>query len=178
MDSYKLADGSTSDLYQVGDEFFYLGPTRYSKGSIVSLCHKDNPQRPLVNLVKGGSLLKTEGEISWQLIKPTSETMEKVKARKANKPFTKADLKDGMRCIDRDGDTCYVCGGFMVGEFMVYVGDNMMTHANSADDLLDDLTSSRGNCCDIMQVIDRDGTVVFERKEPPIEKLKLSTKQP
>lgn len=68
--------------------------------------------------------------------------------------FTKADLKDGMRCIDREGDVWYVCGYSMVKPAAGVVRPFI--------DWCNDLTGRFYNSLDIMRVIDRDGTVLFD----------------
>lgn len=77
--------------------------------------------------------------------------------------FTKDDLKDGMRCTDREGDVWYVCGDFLI------VPDEYTEHKTGWND---DLTDKDGNALtggnipanDIIRVTDRDGTVLFERE--------------
>lgn len=66
--------------------------------------------------------------------------------------FTKADLKDGMRCIDREGDVWYVCGQNM----SLSVGGSA-----PLDDWDDGLNWRHGNHFDITKVVDRDGTILF-----------------
>lgn len=70
--------------------------------------------------------------------------------------LTKADLKDGMRVETRKGITRWVCSELFLRpysagiDFDSYAGD--LTYRGNTDE-------------DIMMVVDRDGTVLFEREE-------------
>ena len=79
------------------------------------------------------------------------------KEEKDMKQFTKADLKDGMRCINRGGYVWYVCGYSMVKPADGVVKPFM--------EWCNDLTGRFCNSLDIMKVMDRDGTILFEREE-------------
>ena len=79
--------------------------------------------------------------------------------------FTKPDLKDGMRIILRSGREYYVCGD-----------EYLLSHSNislSLQRYMDELTCTYNEEFDIVEVIDRDGTVVFKREEPKKVKLEL-----
>lgn len=84
-------------------------------------------------------------------------------------PFTKSDLKDGMRCTDKDGLDFYVCGQVMYG-----VTSKSPFPINEWND---DLTDRHFRRSDIMRVTDRDGTVVFEREQQPQEVTSRLTKE-
>lgn len=238
MTGYRLADGSLSSDYVVGDEFEVVGGNigaKVSIGDVVKFYRDDKTHSPWFH---DGSWC-----CAWDSLKPTPETKRKAHYRKTGKylvlegdyvvhadmsleqymkwcdaakacgfrldhinlnvcaitfadddgdlvsswytdigaktnttdefleflakeekdmkQFTKADLKDGMRCIDRKGYVWYVCGYSMVKPSAGVVKPFM--------EWCNDLTGRFCNSLDIMKVVDRDGTILFEREEEPTE---------
>lgn len=96
----------------------------------------------------------------------------KEKIGMTTKQFTKSDLKDGMRVVHRDKTETVVVGC----ELWVTKSDNYFErslHMYSGS-LLDDLKSkSQLRQYDIMEVIDRDNTVLFKRVEKSQTQLQL-----
>lgn len=79
-------------------------------------------------------------------------------------PFTKADLKDGMKVEFRNGITSYVCGDLLIS--------NPGFLCSQISYLNDDLSSKLIYTIDIIRVTDRDGAVVFHR-EPERKKVTI-----
>lgn len=87
------------------------------------------------------------------------------------KRFTKDDLKDGMRLVLRDGYTYYVCGHAIVES-------TQFACSFSLNEYSDDLMSINGiKRLDVMKVIDRDDTVLLERKPKRKVTLELTDEQ-
>lgn len=86
-----------------------------------------------------------------------------------SKQFTKSDLKDGMRVVYRDGRVRYVLGNTTLSyEPSAYTGGGKYCHASYTDDYDNNLKKEElFKSMDIMKVIDRDNTVLFERVEAP-----------
>lgn len=93
----------------------------------------------------------------------------------ANKQFTKADLKDGMRVIYRCGDVRI----FVDGE--LHKSDpykcSLIWCVNIDRSFNEELCFVNGSSCDIMQVIDRDGTVLYNRVEKSQSEIELEKLQ-
>lgn len=146
---YKLADGSDSEQYKIGDKFEVVSGDY--RCLLVNLENNDGSANPFFLIGSNDRYC-----FFWSQLKPH------------HKPFTKSDLKDGMLCQRRDGFNFYVNGGYLVEA----IGDSdpefySLKHIN------DDLTTAWiPSNADIMRVIDRDGTVVFER-EPEKKKVTI-----
>ncbi len=86
-----------------------------------------------------------------------------------NKVFSKDDLKDGMRVTMRGGHEFYICGvKTMLSHESHKIGlsyDNYFSLSRINNDLTHDCNSDY----DIIRITDRDGTVVFDRKQEPCE---------
>lgn len=157
--NYKLADGSLSTDYEVGDEF-----TCNTNPCVDGFDHNDGTVTLIssdcaneFDFLASFSGAKCNYWAAWEWLTPTPETKRKAEARK--KPFTKSDLKDGMRVELRDGDTHYVCG-----DVAFRTTGGAMNRRYSLDQLNDDLEQRTGNPLgDVIKVTDRDGTVLFER---------------
>ena len=171
--SYKLADGSLSDQYEVGDTFVVhqSGQSRYfSEGDVIIFYEDDGSYCPRFSPDKYG-----EGSpISWHRLLPTEETKRKYQKPSAStftSSFTKSDLQDGMRVVYRDGSVRAVLGNnllyFSRQEFNGNGGWKQASYLNSYDK---DLHSANYNDHDIIRVEDRDGTLLFERQEAPVKK--------
>lgn len=94
----------------------------------------------------------------------TTKFREFLDKEKGMSKFTKDDLKDGMRCIDYDGDTWYVCG-----DFLSHKGGHTTNDVFEGVSKWDEDFKHKSAHCDIMKVIDRDNTVMWERQEEPLE---------
>lgn len=151
-EAYKLADGSLSTDYKAGDEFIVAEEEYYvNAGDIVELIEDDGTECPWFYTPKTSD----ESPVSWGALKP-----------RKRKPFTKSDLKDGMRVELRDGTTHYVCG-----RYAYCLEDDSKVGVDHYNDLLFN-EGWGGRDFDIIRVTDRDGTVLFER-EPEKVKLEL-----
>ena len=95
----------------------------------------------------------------------TTQFREFLDKEKSMKEFTKYDLKDGMRVINREGNERVIVSGKLYKE-----GYDELSYQGSLDsDYGSDLTDNVASCFDIIRVTDRDGTVLFERKPEPKE---------
>lgn len=95
------------------------------------------------------------------------------------KTFTKSDLKDGMRVVYRNSDERYVLDGAFLRIYLVNGVKNFQrtNHVDSyTEDLLDDPNNGKSDL-DIMKVIDRDGTVLFEREEKSQQEIEMEKLQ-
>ena len=153
---YKLADGSDSEQYKIGDEFEvvcdkYHG---FDVGEVIKLESLNSFDSPSFYGYCSDSDVYASQLVRWQEIKPH------------RKPFTKSDLKDGMRVITENGDTHYVCGKIWVDK------ENTQHHLASHDYDENLIERYKKGDYPIAKILDRDGTVVFER-EPEKRKITL-----
>ena len=148
---YKLADGSYSGQYKIGDKFEATDGAVFSKGAIVTYCRDDNTDSPYFIDSTGGSWC-----CFWWRLKPY-----KVPA----KQFTKSDLRDGMICTSRCGYIYTVQGDRIVrGGWII-----------SLESIAEDLTvdgAGHGKWrpagdLDIVKV--EQPIVLFTREEPPVK---------
>lgn len=86
---YKLADGSWSSEYKIGDKFEAVDGVIFQKGSIVTYTTKNGSDCPWFTNKHG-----REYSCYWYRLKPYKDPA---------KQFTKSDLLDGMRVVYRDG---------------------------------------------------------------------------
>lgn len=154
---YKLADGTYSSAYKVGDKFTYTprfpNPS-IGKGSLFELCEGVGAAgSPLLKLIDGYCSYSNAPDgaygafIAWEHL-----------SYKQPKQFTKADLQDGMICTNRNGSAYTVRGDRMVRE-----GGHIFL-----DDIKDDLTvDGWSGDLDIMKV--EQPTVLFTRVEQPVK---------
>lgn len=90
----------------------------------------------------------------------------KEKIGMTTKTFTKADLKDGMRLINRDGNTYYLLGrNLLTYNPDAYLGNGAFNQATYITCYSDQLLNPHFKSLDIMKVIDRDDKVLFVREE-------------
>ena len=155
---YQLADGSWSSEYKIGDRFVASGGASFSDGSIVELHADDGSINPHFKLLTGERRgMFTFGEdvcrANWMLLKP------------APKPFTKSDLKCGMRVTHRDGDEYYVLNGMLVEDGFNRCRLVRFDVFTELDEYDEDLENINDPDYSIVKVTDRDGTVLFEREE-------------
>ena len=71
---YKLADGSLSTDYKVGDVFEVVDSSYsyFSKGSVILLVHDDDSNCPKFKLINGQcAVLGNEAYSIWQALNPT-----------------------------------------------------------------------------------------------------------
>lgn len=148
---YKLADGSYSSKYKVGDKFEVVRVPNLSEhynrrvGSIITLIDDDGTDSPYF-----------DDEficVGWHRLKPYKEPA---------KQFTKSDLLDGMRVLHRDGYERVVLGDKLYVHYT-----NSLEHRAYLSEFQLDLTYVDGPSMDIIKVTDRDGTVLFTRQEAP-----------
>lgn len=185
-EGYKLADGSLSTDYEIGDEFISDWTTTAMKGSVVALAEDDGTRLPYFS---GGGYFK-KASIPWDALTPTPETKRKVKQRNQllafvygqnrkpsfcgiihsfvspimrDKTFTKADLKDGVSVTHRGG----FVSGLLFGFFLSEHGGTIKPRCHLRE-FEDDLSHFQQSEFDIMKVTDRDGTVLFEREEEKV----------
>lgn len=159
MSGYELADGTLSTDYKIGDKFVVVEPKCGLKvGDIVSYYYDDGSELPQFKTVLGRSDYNNcDGEnggfLCWSWLKklPTKST--------------KSDLKDGMRVVYRDGTKRLVLHKDLYMENTA--GDYEWVVSLSVFN--DDLVWESNPICDIMKVVDRDGTVLFEREETPVK---------
>lgn len=83
------------------------------------------------------------------------------------KQFTKSDLKDGMKVVYRNGEVRYVLGNWLLERTKTgsYLGGNELdnyTYSLSANDRFYENL-------DIMEVYERDGTLLWKREEAPVK---------
>ena len=162
-ESYKLADGSLSSDYEVGDTFVVVGYSAY--------CNKGGEIKFWDNGGKYPWFLRLGTDISfaiaWEDLTPTEETKRKYQ-KNSTSPFTKSDLQDGMRVTYRSGDVRIVLEGNLVylSEYSSVSFANYAT-GSTLREFSEDLTHADewADELDIMRVEDRDGTLLFERQE-------------
>jgi hypothetical protein len=149
--SYKLADGSDSSQYKVGDLF------ERPNGRLAEFSLDDGTSCPYFKLEGSEEVVS----LFWDCLKPHP------------KPFTKDDLKDGMRVLVHSSalselQEWYVCGEYLLRHYQSF-------HLSR---FKDDLTHDTSKKSDIIKVTDRDGTVVFQREPELIEnKIKATAEQ-
>ena len=152
----KLADGSLSTDYKVGDEFEVVEEGYFHKGSVVKLLEDDESDRPLFEIVCGDMKIDDKHYEYWSSLKPR------------RKQFTKADLKDGMVVTYRKG-------GF---ERLVFDGelfafdDSGISHTASLDKYEDSLLRTAGSSDDIIKVSYMNETL-WERQEETAEQKEI-----
>jgi len=148
--SFTLADGTMSSDYKVGDKFVVQkGAPTAEAGAIVTLVREDGSFCPFF---KGGGIYE-EPAIAWTHLKA--------------KRFTKSDLQNGMRLINREGNTRY----FINGKLFETKGSHFIEHWSNMNDFYEDLLVCGDSNFDIMRVIDRDGTILFTRNEQTQQQL-------
>lgn len=84
--------------------------------------------------------------------------------------FTKADLLDGMRVTMRCGHEWYVCGKEEMVALEEYLIGLYRDKTFSWSRMTDTLEHDTDSQYDIVKVVDRDNTVVWERQEAPTKK--------
>ena len=168
-ESYKLADGSLSSDYEVGDTFvvYRSGQSRYfSEGDVIIFYQDDGSYCPWFFRRDNGDTYS----IAWEKLTPTEQTKRKYQ-KNSTSTFTKSDLQDGMRVTYREGDVRIVLEGNLV--YLDGKDDNDYGGYRVGAELVDfneDLTHEYVTKLDIMCVEDRDGTLLFERQEAPVKK--------
>ena len=147
--SYKLADGSDSSQYKVGDLF------ERPNGRLAEFSLDDGTSCPYFKLEGSEEVVS----LFWDCLKPRP------------KPFTKDDLKDGMRVDLRNGSVRFLLGNNLLSfdrnAFMGNGGFEQATYKRNYKDVLEHYQYSE---LDIIKVTDRDGTIVFQREPELIEK--------
>lgn len=145
MSGYKLADGTYSSDYKIGDKFEVVSDSHYcfSKGAIITLTEDGGSKNPY---------FEDNECVNWDKLK-----FYKPAPEMSSKQFTKSNLLDGMVCTIRCGYTYTVQGDRLVGGVGCYIRLN---------DLREDLTVDGGTGdLDIVQVV--QPTVLFTRQEVP-----------
>lgn len=170
MSGYKLADGSLSTQYQVGDSFVVTTDvdSMFPIETEITLIKDDGTASP-----RFASTCDDHHE-DWDLLVPTEATKKKY-----SKSFTNGDFQDGMRVTLRDGSVCSILGDNLL-HFNPhgFYGNGSWEQATYLSNFKDDLSHNSIKRLDIMYVVDRDGTVLFERKEEPVKKtMKLELTQ-
>ena len=155
---YKLADGSDSEQYKIGDEFEvvcdkYHG---FDVGEVIKLESLKGCDCPNFYGYCSDSNVYASQSVKWQEIKPHRN------------PFTKSDLKDGMRVELAKGCMLYVTGGIIQADR----SDENYYEFYSLDRYRQALSHKRHSYLHIVRVTDRDGTIVFER-EPEKRKITI-----
>ena len=181
---YKLADGSLSNQYEVGDTFVVVGNSRYfDRGSVILFAKDDGSGCPWFF----SKYDRDDYYISWHKLEPSEETKRKYQKNSTStftksdlqdgmrvtyrngdstSTFTKSDLQDGMRVTYRDGSVRIVLEGSLVYPSGETCGDYAKYTAGAElVDFNEDLTHGYVTELDIMCVEDRDGTLLFERQE-------------
>ena len=92
-----------------------------------------------------------------------------VKKRELGWP-KKADLLDGMRVTMRCGYEWYVCGKERMVALEEYYFGDYYENTFSWDRMTNTLEHDADQRYDIVKVVDRDSTVVWERQEAPTKK--------
>ena len=142
---HKLADGSYSGEYKIGDKFEVVNEGTFDVGSVVEFIYNDDSSNPKFKSPSEGAWY-----CLWEFLKPYKEPA---------KQFTKSDLRGGMICTSRGGYTYTVQGDRMVRDGGMYM---------LLENIEDDLTVNGGdNDLDIMKV--EQPTVLFIREEPPVK---------
>lgn len=141
---FALADGTLSTDYKVGDKFELV--TRgaiFKVREIITLVGDANSSAPIFENESGlKSLLR------WYWLKA--------------KQFTKSNLKDGMRVYRRGHEDVYYVLDNKLVRFSPLGGYAWVKIADFEEDLTEKYDQEE---FDIMRVIDRDGTILFERDE-------------
>lgn len=143
MSGYKLADGTYSSEYKIGDKFETVDGEIFQKGSIVTYTTDDHSDCPWFTNKHG-----REYSCLWYRLKSYKEPV---------KQFTKSDLRDGMICTSRCGDVYTVQGDRIIDIKRCYV---------LLEDISEDLTGRFADL-DIMKV--EQPTVLFTRVEVPVK---------
>ena len=134
---YPLADGSWSSDYDIGDQFEVVDKMEFV---IATLTRNDGTKNPFFG----------KRCYSWCRLKPYKKFQKQYQ-----KPFTKADLKDGMVVTYRSGIERIV----FKGKFLHKGG-----FSEKDTDFGEDLTHKRFSEWDIMKVVFGED-VLWERKE-------------
>lgn len=97
---YKLADGSDSSDYEVGDEFEACEHTG---------AHSIGEKLPFKD-IRGDDAFNSEGStvIEWSWVKPTPATLEKVRQRKSGAAIGKASRVLEIQCEHDETQIDYV----------------------------------------------------------------------
>lgn len=109
----------------------------------------------------------SEGHFQDHQNKQTSynELME-ITGMSDKKTFTKADLKDGMKVTFRDGSVKFLLGVNLLSyDSTLWSGNGGYTQATYITNFMSDLKHTEFDKLDIVKVVDRDGTILFQR--PP-----------
>lgn len=97
--------------------------------------------------------------------KPSHTPLTEIKKRELGWP-KKADLLDGMRVTMRCGYEWYVCGKEKMVALEEFEFDNYYANTFSWKRMTDTLEHDADQRYDIVKVVDRDNTVVWEREQP------------
>lgn len=150
MSGYKLADGTYSSDYKIGDKFEAVDGIIFQKGSIVTYTTNDNSDCPWFTNKYG-----REYSCMWFRLKSYKEPV---------KQFTKSGLLDGMRVVYRNGyERIYINGRLYDASMATLYERSDLSEYNQ------ELKHEDEYYMDIMKVTDRDGTVLFTREEPKVE---------
>ena len=157
---YQLADGSWSSEYKIGDRFVVGETANFREGSLIEFIYNDDTYCPYFELINGVYLGRhAKGEniapASWKYLKKYPEKQN---------PFTKSDLKCGMRVTHRDGDEYYYVDDMFVDVADEPVNADLLDVFGTTEEYTEDLNHLRESSFDIIKVTDRDGTVLFERE--------------
>lgn len=153
--TYKLADGSLSTDYKVGDKFVVGKEREFSKGSIVEFICDSVSELPRLKLVEGGCNYE-DGEAYeyWKNLKPYKTT-------------PKSLLKDGCWVTYRNGEKLLVLGDELFRH--AKVGFRAATHLRFFND---DLLCREDEYMDIMTIEYMD-EIIWQREEETAEQKEI-----
>ena len=158
---YRLADGSLSTDYKVGDEFevVVVGDSFVNINGVVALLRDDTTSAPYFRLISGSAIYEyDEYCCSWSALKPR------------RKQFTKADLKDGMVVTYRNKQERTVLGD---GLYDVKADSAKLNHPlSSFADGMTDMFIDGDSPIDIIKVSYMN-EVLWERKEETAEQKEI-----
>ena len=155
---YGITSAGTICFYKLeGDTWYFLYADAIEKGGVWCRVWDNKPSHtPLTEIKKR--------ELGWCLAGysyPSHTPLTEIKRQ-----FTKADLLDGMRVIMRCGYEWYVCGKERMVALEEFEFDNYYANTFSWKRMTDTLEHDADQRYDIVKVVDRDSTVVWEREQP------------
>lgn len=144
-------------------EFWNCNTDGMYHGNIYTVSNCDNCDKGDVSLEE---CRKNYMEDYFELVEP------------AKKQFTKSDLKDGMRVVYRNGRIRYVLGStLLIFDGSKFSSRGTYQRAGYVASYDNDMKNSMHSELDIMQVVDRDGTVLYNRVEKSPTEIELEKLQ-
>lgn len=159
---YGITNRGTICFYKLdGNTWYFLYDTGAKQGLDWFKVKDNNPlHTPLIEINKR--------ELGWfwaGYSYPSHTPSTEIKSQ-----ITKSDLLDGMRVTMRCGYEWYVCGKERMVALEEFEFDNYYANKFSWKRMTDTLEHDTDQRYDIVKVVDRDNTVVWDRQETPNKK--------